>query len=287
MLLTVRDSDDGSLRDDTALVPPPPRVSDAVTHERFDLHASVHLDADDSLGRERLCRYLTRPSFSLARLRMRRDGNVSYRVKKVSRGRVTERVMTPVDALGCLAAIVPPPRYPLLRFHGVVAPRHRWRARIVPQPPSSASACTGNARGRGDASHTLAVPPGPPTTPASSPSHAGDGRAVFRLDAHAVPTVATIPTIATSSLTTTGLAEQVAPNVLLIAHWERLLEGELYASSSRIDWRTLLKRTFDVDLRVCVRCGGRLEIRAVVTETASVARLLAALRHPRAPPAAA
>ena len=100
-------------------------MTDAVTHERFNLHASVHLAAHDDLGRERLCRYLTRPAFSLARLRVRRDGNVSYRVKKATRGRVTQRVMTPVETLARLAAMVPPPRYPLLRFHGVLAPRHR------------------------------------------------------------------------------------------------------------------------------------------------------------------
>ena len=87
-LLTVRESSDGATHDGAALAPLlPPRVSDAVTHERFNPHASVHLDAYDHLGRERLCRYLSRPAFSLARLRMRRDGNVSYRVKKASRGR--------------------------------------------------------------------------------------------------------------------------------------------------------------------------------------------------------
>jgi len=94
-------------------------------------------------------------------------------------------------------------------------------------------------------------------------------------------------TVATATLTTNGAAEHVAPNVLSIAHWDRLLEGELYASSSRLDWRTLLKRTFDVDLRVCVHCGGRLSVRAVVTAPAAVAKMLAALRRPRAPPAAA
>ena len=51
---------------------------------------------------------------------------------------------------------------------------------------------------------------------------------------------------------------------------------------SRIDWRSLLKRSFDVDLRVCVRCGGKLTVRAVFTDPASVAKLLAALRRPRA-----
>ena len=69
--------------------------------------------------------------------------------------------------------------------------------------------------------------------------------------------------------------------------WDRLLDGELYASSTRLDRRTLLKRTFDVDLRVCVRCGGRLTLRAVVTAPAAIARMLAALRRRRAPPAAA
>jgi len=45
---------------------PPPRVTDAAVHERFNLHASVHLPAHDDLARERLCRYLARPAFSLA-----------------------------------------------------------------------------------------------------------------------------------------------------------------------------------------------------------------------------
>ncbi len=85
---------------------------------------------------------------------------------------------------------------------------------------------------------------------------------------------------------TTGAAVHVGPNVLSPAHWTRIVEGELYASSPRIDWRTLLKRTFDVDLRVCVSCSGRLKIRAMVTEPASIAKLLATLRRPRAPPVA-
>jgi hypothetical protein len=105
-LLTLRDAD-ARVDADAGLVPPAPPVSDAVTHARFNLHASVHLDADDFVGRERLGRYLNRPAFSLARLRMRRDGKLSYRVKRVSRGRVTERVMSPVEALGRLASLVP------------------------------------------------------------------------------------------------------------------------------------------------------------------------------------
>jgi len=37
--------------------------------------------------------------------------------------------------------------------------------------------------------------------------------------------------------TTTGSAEQVAPNVLSIEPWERNLEGELYAATVRVDSR--------------------------------------------------
>ena len=119
-----------------------------------------------------------------------------------------------------------------------------------------------------------ALAPTPSTPCALEALEAGDGRAAFVL-------------VATRALTTTGIAELVAPNVLSLTHWDRLRDGELYASSTRLDWRSLLKRTFDIDLRVCVRCGGRLTVRAVVTAPAAIAKMLAALRRPRAPPAAA
>jgi hypothetical protein len=90
--------------------------------------------------------------------------------------------------------------------------------------------------------------------------------------------------VATGSLTATGHAAQVAPHVLSIAHWARLENGELYAPLSRLEWATLLKRTFSTDARVCPRCGGRMKVRAVVTDAASIGKLLAALRRPRAPP---
>ncbi len=47
----------------------------------------------------------------------------SYRVKKSSRRVSRCRIMTPASFLARLCALVPPPRYPLTRFHGVLAPR--------------------------------------------------------------------------------------------------------------------------------------------------------------------
>lgn len=87
--------------------------------------------------RERLCRYLARPAFSVARLSRRREGLVVYRVKKAGRDRIQQRVMSPIECLARLAAMVPPPRYPLLRLHGVLAARLASEARGVPRPPES------------------------------------------------------------------------------------------------------------------------------------------------------
>ena len=126
-----------------AILPKTHARSPRSTGER---HASVHLAAHDDLGRERLRRYLARPAFSHARLGVRRDGLVVYRVKNAGRGRVKQRVMTPVECLARLAAMVPPPRYPLVRLHGVLAPRHAWRALVVPRPPESYAGCMKSSR---------------------------------------------------------------------------------------------------------------------------------------------
>jgi hypothetical protein len=64
-LETARDTGGALAEPELAL--PPPRLTDAAVHERFNLHASVHLAAHDDLARERLCRYLARPAFSVAR----------------------------------------------------------------------------------------------------------------------------------------------------------------------------------------------------------------------------
>ena len=77
---------------------------------------------------------------------------------------------------------------------------------------------------------------------------------------------------------------------------KRLRDGELYAVTPRLSWALLMRRTFDVtrfvipegvDVMACVRCGGRLKVRAVVMAAASTARILESLARPRAPPQAA
>ncbi len=105
----------------------------------FNLHAAVRIEADDDEGRERLVRYCARPCFALDRLRVLPDGRVAYRVKYAGR-RGTHRVMTPVELLARVAALVARPRYPLLRYHGVLAPHAKWRSAVVPKAPAATHA---------------------------------------------------------------------------------------------------------------------------------------------------
>jgi hypothetical protein len=43
----------------------------------------------------------------------------------------------------------------------------------------------------------------------------------------------------------------MAPNMLSVRHWDRLLGGVLYAATSRIDWARLLRRSMDIDALKC------------------------------------
>ena len=127
---------------------------DAVDLKGFNLDASVHIDADDDLGRERLCRYGARLPFSLERFRALPGGRVGYRVKKARGGRAKVLVLTPLELLARLAALIPPPRHPLVRYHGVLAPRSSWRKAVVPR------------RRRGREPHARHTATGAPTTEA-------------------------------------------------------------------------------------------------------------------------
>jgi len=45
---------------------------------------------------------------------------------------ISGSLISPMDFIARLAALVPPPRLNLTRFHGVFAPNSRYRARITP-----------------------------------------------------------------------------------------------------------------------------------------------------------
>ncbi len=103
----------------------------------------AHRSAATTWGARRLVRYGARPPLSLERLRRLPGGRVAYRLKYVTRGRGKFRVMTGLEFMARLAAIIAPPRYPLVRYAGVLGPRSAWRKDIVPKPRERRPACNG------------------------------------------------------------------------------------------------------------------------------------------------
>ena len=82
--------------------------------------------------RERLCRYIARPAVAIPRLSLSSTGKVVYTLKTPYRDGTTQVAFDPVDFMARLAALVPKPRVNLTRYHGVLAPNHRWRGWVTP-----------------------------------------------------------------------------------------------------------------------------------------------------------
>lgn len=99
----------------------------------INIHAAVAFDARDRPRMERMCRYLARPPIAQHRLTRRSDGSLRYDMKKAWRDGTHAIVIQPLDLIARLCAMIPPPRFNMIRFHGVFAPNARLRAEVVPQ----------------------------------------------------------------------------------------------------------------------------------------------------------
>ena len=84
---------------------------------------------------ERLCRYITRPAISEQRLSIAGNGNVIYALKTPYSDGTTHVVLSPLEFIGRLAALIPKPRVNLTRFHGVFSPNSKLRKKVVPAKP--------------------------------------------------------------------------------------------------------------------------------------------------------
>ena len=118
----------GDARDPEAVTSRGPRQAHL---EGFDLHANAGVSAHDRAGLERLCRYILRPPFAQERLRRRSDGRIALELKTAWHDGTRELVFEPRELLERLAAMTPRPETNLLTCHGRLAPRARWRARVV------------------------------------------------------------------------------------------------------------------------------------------------------------
>jgi hypothetical protein len=195
---------------------------------------------------------------------MTRDGRVAYELQRPWRRGETHRVMEPVELLARLSALIPPPRHPLLRFHGVLGPHSSWRKSVVPDPALDATAsseCSTTTNVVGDGLAAVAENSTTRVGESSTPVAAmgGNGADARRLS------------------TPLGATEAVLDPARLFAMPKRAPfepgKARYTSGAWRIDWATLLKRTYDVDALACP-CGGRLKFVEVVTEAARARELL-------------
>jgi len=98
----------------------------------FSLHAGVAADAHERQKLERLCRYIARPAIWEKRLSLSPQGKVRYQLKTQWKNGTTHVDFEPVEFIAKLAALVPPPRAHLTRFHGIFAPNANLRAQLTP-----------------------------------------------------------------------------------------------------------------------------------------------------------
>jgi len=114
----------------------------------FSLHAARVVRADDRDGLEALLRYGLRAPFSNERLSLDPDGRVRLRLLRPKADGRSDVVLEPTAFLRRVAVLVPRPFVNMVRYHGVLANRSRFRP-LLPKPPRPA----------------IAGPPAPPQAP--------------------------------------------------------------------------------------------------------------------------
>ena len=73
---------------------------------------------------------------------VRSDGRVEYQFRRPDPSGRTSWVTDGPSWCRRLATLIPPRRSHTTRVHGVLSSAHRWRARVVPSPPTAAEAPT-------------------------------------------------------------------------------------------------------------------------------------------------
>jgi len=98
----------------------------------FNLHAGVRVRAQDRAALERLCRYVARPPLSHARLKRHDDGDIALALKTPWSDGTSHVLLSELELVEKLAALVPTPNANLVTYTGVLAPAAKWRSLVVP-----------------------------------------------------------------------------------------------------------------------------------------------------------
>jgi hypothetical protein len=220
----------------------------------YSLYAGNAICAEDKDARERLLRYCLRAPLSLERLSVGPDGNVIYQVKATRHGNETQRVMTPMQFMSRLVALIPPPYHPLLRYFGVFGPHSSWRKDVVPQVTPAA-----------EQQHDHGKPSVAPSV--ASPSKPGSSNSAATTSQRGPTDPAVASTILAAPAK--GSRQETSKDDV----------GPRLAAPWRIDWATLLRRVHSVDALACP-CGGRLKFVDVITEPTMAREILQSMGLP-------
>ena len=74
--------------------------------------------------------------------------------------------------------------------------------------------------------------------------------------------------------TSSAHASRDDPTMISVAHWGRLDNGELLARARYVDWATLMKRSFGLDVLTCPRGSRKLRVLATITQPDVVRKIL-------------
>jgi hypothetical protein len=109
----------------------PPRCAGS---QGYTLHAGVAFRASDRDGLERLCRYVLRPPVATSRVERLDDEHVRVGFKRAWTDGTTSLVVSPLELVERLVALIPPARANQVLYRGVVAANAGWRKEVVPRP---------------------------------------------------------------------------------------------------------------------------------------------------------
>jgi hypothetical protein len=110
----------------------------------FSLHGNVCIPAKARRQLENLCRYVARPAVAMERLVKLPGGRILYHLRHRWHNGATDVIFDPLDLMGKLAALVPPPRFNMVRYHGLLAPSAKWRKVITPNGKDDVKSVAGS-----------------------------------------------------------------------------------------------------------------------------------------------
>lgn len=97
----------------------------------FAVDAAVRIEGADRAGRERLLRYCARPPCALEQLHQHDAEHLVYDIAKPGPDGPSNLVLTPLELIDQIAALVPPPRSHRHRYYRVLARNALLRAAVI------------------------------------------------------------------------------------------------------------------------------------------------------------